>query len=558
MSNKITSFFKFVTPRPETTAIQDSQGIDGQYSSYGNYSWYARLVQGSATRLTRYREYDIMDNDVEVTRALDTIAEEMTMANHNTGLPLDIELQSEEGQRVEDSLVMTIRAALRHWSNIHQWDSKLFKIARNTIKYGDCIFRKSNPHSRWEWIPAPNVVAAVVDAENVTKITGYVLRTDTKKPRHAGGAPGAATPSMSTVSAGEPFETEHVMAQDIVRFTLNDDMSESAPFGDSILRSVYRAHKQKELLEDAIVIYRIQRAPERRVFYIDVGKMPPHRVKTYLETIKNDIRQKKIPSSMGGKESIDSVYNPMSMTEDFFFASSGEGRGSKVESLPGGTGLGELSDLDYFVDKVLRGLRVPKAWMKPGNDGGIFNDGKIGSAYIEEIQFARFVQRLQSSIEGTLDQEFKAYLRKSGIVIDESSYKIRIPAPSNYENYRRSDLDSTLVNNVGSAESIPYLSKRFVLGRYLQLTDDEIAQNEMLLRQEKGIKQTPDGSDIKALYGGVEEEIGLGGGLGGGMGGGLGGGMGGDMGLGGPETGAPGAPGAEVGGDAPEPGGLAI
>lgn len=555
MSNKITSFFKFVSPRPETTAVQDSQGIDGQYSSYGNYSWYARLVQGSATRLTRYREYDIMDNDVEVTRALDTIAEEMTMANYNTGLPLDIELQSEEGQKVEDSLVMTIRAALRHWSSIHQWESRLFKIARNTIKYGDCIFRKSTPHSKWEWIPAPNVVAAVVDAENVTNVTGYILRTDTKKPRHAGGAPGAATPSMNTIAAGEPFETEHVMAHDVVRFTLNDDMSESAPFGDSILRSVYRAHKQKELLEDAIVIYRIQRAPERRVFYIDVGKMPPHRVKTYLETVKNDIRQKKIPSSMGGKESIDSVYNPMSMTEDFFFASTGEGRGSKVETLPGGQGLGELGDLDYFVDKVLRGLRVPKSWMKPGNEGGIFNDGKVGSAYIEEIQFARFVQRLQSSLEDTLDQEFKSYLRKSGILIDESSYKIRMPAPNNYENYRRSDLDSTLVNNLSSAEGIPYLSKRFVLGRYLQLTDDEIAQNEMMLRQEKGIKQAPDGSDIKALYGGAEEEIGLGGGMGGLGGGGDLGGMGGDMGLGGPEAGAPGA---EIGGPAPEPGGLAI
>ena len=541
MSNKITSFFKFVSTTPSTTHVQDNQGIDGQYAAYGNYTWYQRLVQGSATRLTRYREYDIMDNDVEVTRALDTIAEEMTRSNLNTGLPLDIELQSEEGQPIEDSLVMTIRAALRHWSSAHQWDSRLFKVARNTVKYGDCFFKKSTPYASWDWIPVQNIVAAVVDAEDVTHVTGFVVRTDTKKPRAAGGAPGSATPGMGTVSMGEPYETEHIMSQNMVRFTLNDDMSESAPFGDSVLRSVYRAHKQKELLEDAIVIYRIQRAPERRVFYIDVGKMPPHRVKTYLESIKNDIRQKKIPSTMGGKESIDSVYNPQSMTEDFFFASHPDGRGSKVETLPGGQGLGELGDLDYFVDKVLRGLRVPKSWMKPGESNGIFNDGKQGAAYVEEIQFARYIRRLQASIEETLDREFKAYLKQCNITIDETAYKLRLPAPSSYENYRRADLDSSLVNNFTSTDAIPHLSKRFALSRYLQLTDDEIAQNEMLLRQEKGIKQTPDGSDIIALYGGATEEVGFGGGMGGMGGMGDVGGMG-DIGGMGPESGETGLP----------------
>jgi hypothetical protein len=507
---KFVDYFKYVSSDPTTTQIQDSQGVDGQYTAYGNYTWYQRLVQGSATRLTRYREYDIMDNDVEITRALDTIAEEMSTSNINLRLPLEIEMQIEEGQQVEDTLVMTIRAALRHWSDIHKWRSRLFKISRNTIKYGDCFFKKGSPHEPWEWVPANNVMAAVVDDTNVTKVMGLVIRTDTKKPRLAGGAPGQATPGMNTVSIGEPYETEYVPIQNMVRFTLNDDMSESAPFGDSILRSVYRAHKQKELLEDAIIIYRIQRAPERRVFTIDVGKMPPHRVKQHLETIKNEIRQKKIPSSMGGQASIDSVYNPQSMTEDFFFASHPEGRGSKVETLPGGQGLGELSDLDYFVDKVLRGLRVPKSWMKPGAEGGMFNDGKVGAAYIEELQFAKFVVRLQEPLAYALDAEFKMYLHDCGISIDESLYKIRIPSPNNYEHYRRADLDAVLLTNLGSVDNIPYLSKRFALTRYLQLSDDEVAQNEMLLRQEKNVAQTPDGSDIAILYGGSEEELGFG------------------------------------------------
>lgn len=519
---KFVDYFKFVSPKTEITAVQDSQGIDGQYATFGSYTWYQRLVQGSATRLTRYREYDIMDNDVEITRALDTIAEEMTTKNINTGLPLDIQLMTEEGQTIDENVILTIRAALRHWCEIHSWNTRLFKVARNMIKYGDCFFKKHSPHKSWEWIPSQNVVAAIVDAEDVTAIKGFVCRTDTKHPRSAGGAPGVATPSMQTVSIGEPYETELLHNHQIVRFTLNDDMSESAPFGDSVLRSVYRAHKQKQLLEDAIVIYRIQRAPERRVFYIDVGKLPPERAKKYLETIKNEIRQKKIPSTIGGKESIDSVYNPQSMTEDFFFAQRPDGRGSKVETLPGGQGLGELGDLDYFMDKVLRGLRVPKSWMKPGNEGGIFNDGKIGAAYIEEMQFARFVERLQAPIEETLDKEFKAYLRSCNIHLeDDSIFKLKLPSPNNYEHYRRADLDSTLINNLTSVEGLPYLSKRFVLSRYLQLTDDEISQNELLLRQERNIQQSKDGSDIVKIYGGegelgFEEEPFGGGGLGGG------------------------------------------
>ena len=531
---KITDYFRIVTQKPETTAVQDSQGVDGQYASYGNYTWYQRLVQGSATRLTRYREYDIMDNDVEVTRALDTIAEEMTGKNTKTDLVLDIDIQAEDGQDVPDNIVLTARAALRHWSNIHDFHNKLFKIARNTIKYGDCFFKKDTNHKTWEWIPPNNILAAVVDAEDVTKIVGYQIRTDTKKPRSAGGSGGAGTPGMTTVSMGQDYHTEYLPAGQVVRFTLNDDMSESAPFGDSVLRSVYRSHKQKQLLEDAIIIYRIQRAPERRVFYIDVGKMPPQRVKTYLETIKNEIRQKKIPSMQGGQSSIDSVYNPQSMTEDFFFASRPDGRGSKVETLPGGQGLGELSDLDYFADKVLRGLRVPISWMKPGAEGAIFNDGKVGASYIEEQQFAKFVKRLQGYIEKVIDDEFKRYLRACNINIDESYYKLKLPDPNNFEKYRQADMDSTLLSSYSNADGIQYLAKRFILSRYLQLSEDEIITNEMLLRQEKGLDPDGGDADLPTIYGAGDEGLGIGGGLGGG--GGL------------PPLGGAAAPGGEAGG----------
>lgn len=534
---KIQSFFRIVTPKPDTVLQQDSQGIDGSYASFGNYSWYQRLVQGSATRLTRYREYDIMDTDVEVARALDTIAEEMTGVNRKTDLFFDIDLPTEEGQTIDNTTVMTLRIAIRHWSRINNLSIRLFKIARNVVKYGDCFFRKHGEDKPWEWIPPPNILAAVVDAIDVTKIVGFQIRTDTRRPRSSGGAggPGPWGPGHS-VALGQEYNSEYVAATDIARFTLNDDMSESAPFGDSILRSVYRSHKQKELLEDAIVIYRIQRAPERRAFYIDVGKMPPHRAKQYLETFKNEIRQRKVPTQSGGKEQIDSVYNPQAMVEDFFFTSRPDGRGSKVETLPGGQSLGELSDLDYFQTKVYMGLRVPVSWLQASRNSKdvMFNDGKVGLAYIEELRFALFVERLQRHIEIVFDEEFKRYLRHVDVNIDPMSYRLKLPEPSNFGKYRQVELDAQLLNAVASADGVPFLAKRFILTRIMQLSEDEVITNESMLRKEKGIPYTGTDDDLIKLYGTTGDEVGFGGG-------------GGDGGIGGPMGGPPPA-GDELGG----------
>ena len=507
---KITNFYKIITPKPAGVQMQDNQHLDGG-GLYGNYTWYQRLIQGSATRRHRYEEYDVMDNDVEVARALDTIAEEMTGNNTKTDMPLDLETFIEGRTDVPDSVVMTLNASLRHWSRIHDWENRLFKVARTLAKYGDCFFYRTNESSKWRFIHPKNVIGAIVDERDIQRIIAWQIQTNIQKPKQAAGYRNVG---------GNEIETEIVPASNVVRFSLTDDMEDTAPFGESVLRSVYRAHKQKELLEDAIIIYRVQRAPERRVFYIDVGKMPPQRVKTYLEQIKNEIKQKKIPSNAGGQSEIESVYNPQSMQEDFFFAQRADGKGSRVETLPGGQGLGELSDLEYFQDKVWRGLRIPVSYMKQGAEGAIFNDGKVGVAYIQEIRFALYIMRLQGHIENVMDIEFKRYIRAAGIFIDESLFRIRLPEPTNFGTLRQQEVDSNLLNTYSSADGIEHLSKRFTMKRYLQLTDDEIIENERLRREELGLPQSTTGKDLNLIYG-----TGPGDGIGGGMGDDFGGGM---------------------------------
>ena len=138
----------------------------------------------------------------------------------------------------------------------------------------------------------------------------------------------------------------NINAEHVVHMSMSDGLDNLFPFGQSVLEQVFKVYKQKELLEDAIIIYRVQRAPERRVFYIDVGNMPSHLAMQFVERVKTEIHQRRIPSSTGGGTNvIDSSYNPLSINEDYFFPQTAEGRGSKVETLPGGTNLGEIDDL---------------------------------------------------------------------------------------------------------------------------------------------------------------------------------------------------------------------
>jgi hypothetical protein len=469
-------------------------------------------MQGSASRVTRYREYDMMDNDVEIARALDTIAEEMVGNATNEINSLQLVINPDKVTKISSTDVATLKSALRYWSDIHDWDQRLFKLCRVTVKYGDCFFIRQKNTNKWVYIHPKDIVAAIVDEEDVTKIIGWQIKTDTKVANSPYNQPGSQYGHNQTTNTVDTLPADRV-----VRFTLNDDMSDSAPFGESVLRAVYRAQKQKELLQDAIIIYRIQRAPERRVFYIDVGKMPPQRSKSYLEQIKNEIRQKKVPTYGGGVDQVDSVYNPQSMQEDFFFAQRPDGRGSKVETLPGGQGLGELSDLEYFQDQVFRGLRIPTSYMKE-SDGALINDGKSGIAYIQELRFALYINRLQRHITSTLNVEFKRFLRTSGISLDPAAFDIKLLDPENFGVYRQQQLDSELLGTYQSADGVASLSKRFALKKYLQLTEEEIIMNERMKMEEMGMDPNTTTPDLVAIYsatpeGGLGADMGLGGGM---------------------------------------------
>ena len=278
-------------------------------------------------------------------------------------------------------------------------------------------------------------------------------------------------------------------AENVVHLSLTEGLDANWPFGTSVLENIFKVFKQKELLEDAIIIYRVQRAPERRVFYIDVGNMPTHMAMGYVERVKNEIHQRRIPTSTGGGQSMmDATYNPLSINEDYFFPQTAEGRGSKVETLPGGENLGEISDLKYFTNKLYRGLRIPATYLPTSGDDATNTvaDGKVGVALIQEHRFNQYCMRLQSLVASTFDSEFKLWLRWRGVNIDNSIFDIELNEPQNFASYRQSDIDASRISNFTQMESIPYMSKRFALERFLGLTEEEMKENDIMWREEQG------------------------------------------------------------------------
>lgn len=546
------SYWKVITPatRKQLYTTISTDAFDPRttdMSSMTAVSWYSQVMRGPGSRLNMYRQYDAMDADIDLARSLDIIAEEMTSKDEKSKLPFVIEYNKEDNQDVSDTTVITLRQAVRQWSEMQELNRRLFGIARALVKYGDCFFRKISDTKKWKWVD-PSLVYGIEIDEHGHKLNYYLKKA---------GKQGSANGNTNYGSRNE--EMEVIPAGAMLHFSMSDEMGDAAPFGMSVLRPIFRVYRQLSMIEDAVIIYRIVRAPERRVFYVDVGNMPAQRVKQYLEQIKNEIRQKKVPgqSNNGQKDIVDGQYDPMSIQEDMFFPVTANGRGSRVETLPGGTEDFGTNLLKYFQDKVFRGLRIPTSYMSgsdaQGAQGQATNDGKVGIAYIEELRFAKFIMRLQERINDILDEEFKIYLKVCGLKIDDEIFSIRLPDPANFALYRQAALDADLISSFNNITQEKTLSKRFILKRYLGLSDDEIQMNEVMVKEERGIL---DNTNIPALqqiydpavYDNREAQTVD---AGGGMPGDLGGGLGDEADIGGGFFGGGGAPAGEVPATAP-------
>jgi hypothetical protein len=513
------SWKKYFTPVP-TSPGSNLSPINGVSQSKAgpaktNYSSYLPDVYtGSPNRVERYQQYEVMDSDPEVNAALDILAEFCTQKLKDGKTPFTASWR----HKATNSEVRILAEYLQQWCKLNKFDTRIFRIMRNTFKYGDAFFIRDPETQKWHYIDPSKITKIIVNESEGKKPEQYVIKdlapnfmdlvvtqiTPNINPRQgtggmggAGGFPGGsqskATTSPYAGMNGSRFgttETEFtISAEHVIHLSLSEGLDNNFPFGNSLLENIFKVYKQKELLEDAILIYRIQRAPERRVFHIDVGNMPSHMAMAFVERVKNEIHQRRIPSQTGGGQNvIDSAYNPLSINEDYFFPQTAEGRGSKVETLPGGTNLGEIDDLKYFTNKLFRGLRIPSSYLPTGADDSqaSYNDGRVGTAYIQELRFNKYCERLQSLVTAVFDEEFKLYMHGKGVNIDSNLFELKFNPPLNFASTRQSALDSERINTFNTIQAVPFMSKRFAMKRFLGMNEEEIAENERLWGEEQG------------------------------------------------------------------------
>ena len=144
--------------------------------------------------------------------------------------------------------------------------------------------------------------------------------------------------------------------------------------------------------------------------------------------------------------------------------------------------------MKFFTNKLFRGLRIPSSYLPTGADDSAaqYNDGRVGTAYIQELRFNKYCERLQALMAHVFDKEFKMYLNAKGVNIDNDLFDLTFTAPQNFASYRQSEMDNARVNTFASLQEIPYMSKRFALKRFLGLSAEEMAENEALWREENG------------------------------------------------------------------------
>ena len=959
---------KYFTPVNASGSLSPVSGSMASHASpaHRNYSSYLPDVySGHPNRLERYGQYDTMDSDSEVNAALDILAEFCSQTNEESGTPFQIFFK----EQATPTETKVIRKYMQQWTKLNKFQTRIFKIVRNSFKYGDTFFVRDPETQSWMYVDPnkvdriivnesegkkpeqymirdfnPNLETLATTAINPSNVTGggsqYASNFASSQGGGAGGSRGmtGAYPSTSGSRFSRTENQYAIDARHVIHISMSEGLDNNYPFGTSLLESVFKVYKQKELLEDAILIYRIQRAPERRVFYIDVGNMPSHLAMSFVERVKNEVNQRRIPSQTGGGQTVvDAGYNPLcldlttkiplldgrtpslselitefesgkenwayscnpetgeivpgvinwagvtrkdtsvikltfdngkelictpdhkipvfgkgfveakdltvddsliafntqqtampnskntyqqvwdhaskswkwthrivgeffrsidkhqeftylpenaskvkavihhkdsnrynndprnltymdkedhilyhasrkkefwetisdeyrleitgkisatlkqnwanlteqdrlealwniraaqkksvimrqtdpttiasyrknasesrkkyianhpefldklnsnlenrikiknqslnltfdmlqrvsdkvkdgntnknsvialcdadqellelvkhenknpldyknaqckidfdkfgyskldrliekfgyknwksfvkeidnfnhrvikietvanrdtgtitidgterwhnfhtfaiesgifvknSINEDYFFPQTAEGRGSKVEVLPGGTNLGEIDDLRYFTNKLFRALRIPSSYLPTGADdgGSSFNDGRVGTAYIQELRFNKYCERLQSLMNEQFDTEFKLYLHNKGINVDSNIFEVKFNPPQNFASYRQTEMDTARVGTYGAVAAIPHISKRFALKRFLGLSQEEMVENETLWKEENvdddatlpanaelrgvGITANNIGSDISSL-----------------------------------------------------------
>ena len=422
------------------------------------------LPQLELNRRRRYKEYEDMDEYPEIGAAFDIYADDSTQRGPRN---------ERWNIKTENDLVADEVEALFKQTNM---DKFLWDIIRNTVKYGDCftelIVNVEKPEEGIKKIKIlnPNWILRVENEFGyLKKFLQEIPDNQTMQYQYSQGGGGINERAVKYVELDK---------NQIVHYRLHTSDPLFYPYGRSIAALCHRVFRSLKMMEDAMMIYRLSRAPERRIFYVDTGNLPTSKAEMFIERLKDKFKKEKYYNSPKG--TIDNRFNPMSMDEDFFVPSK-NGKGTKIDTLPGATNLGEIEDVRYYRDKLLAALKVPKDYIVEKDQAP---DRKANLSQLD-VKFARTIQRVQVNIESGLENMAKRHLQLRGFpALLIKNLRIQLPEPSDMSAKRKLDIDEQKTRVIAAVQQLGLFSKQEIYKEYYDMTPEEIERMKRELEQE--------------------------------------------------------------------------
>lgn len=447
----------------------------GKGYSINNYavssSWYNQHIDTGGTRTAKLRSFYNADCDsIEISRALDILAEDISASNaDDTG---SFYIDFPDDLKIKKTQIKTLNTTLKMWEKRTEFGLEFFNRVRETLKYGATFYR-TNEDGTITKLYTERFVGYVLSENDEDYVTHYIYdRTLPRIDQHG------KTLNKYGHNAMDKERLEIIPVDDMLILKVGE-----GPFGQSVIERVYKLYRQLSLLEDSVIIYRVVRAPERRVYYIDVGNLQGPKREQAIERQRLRLMQKQINKS----GQVTTEYDPHSTSEDIFIPTNSTGKGSRIETLPGGQGLGEVTDLEYFAKKMATGLRIPNSFVDQEQPNQ-YSDMRVGQVYQVEVRYMGYVRRISRFFEKCLGEHYTDFCLNRGVIVP-SEAEFKIAESMSFSMYKEMELNQTLLNIASSTMSFNYMGKKFVLQKYLNLEQDEIITNENYKLAEMGLTE---------------------------------------------------------------------
>ena len=415
------------------------------YSGYGA-SVTSDAVHKKALRLGLFKDYESMDSDGIVSSALDIYADESTMKSEY-GSVLEITTDNDNIKSILNNLFYDV---LNIEFNLWPW-------VRNMCKYGD-FFLQLEINEKYG---ITNV--APLSAYDVARVEGL----DEENPHYVKFVLEQGGDQHSAYSTQKPHQME-LENFEVAHFRLLSD-SNFLPYGKSMIEQGRKVWKQLSLMEDAMMIHRIMRAPEKRVFQIDIGNIPPAEVDNYMQKILNKMKKTPIIDQATGEYNL--KYNMQNITEDFFLPVRGGDSGTRIESLPG-LNYEAVEDIEYLKNKMLAALRVPKAFL--GYEESL---GSKATLAAEDVRFARTIERIQRITVSELTKIAIVHLYSQGYQdADLVNFELNLTNPSTIYETEKVELWNSKTQLASSMLQDGIVSTEWIYKNVFNFTEDKIKE----------------------------------------------------------------------------------